>query len=112
MDETYRDFGTEVDDARRRNFAQIEPLARGRVWLGSQAKPRDLVDEIGGLDKALEMGKQKAKIPARERVRLMILPGRPRLLDLFIKKSKDDMLGGKIGHVLGRVPFHPWVRCG
>ena len=68
IDESYQDFVTKVADARHRTFDQIEPLAQGRVWLGSQAKPRGLVDEIGGLDKAIDMVKQKAKIPA-ERAR-------------------------------------------
>ena len=103
---------TKVADARRRKFDEIEPLAQGRVWLGSQAKPRDLVDEIGGLDKAIEMVKQKAKIPAGERVSLMIFPGRRSLLDLIMKKSQEDMLEAKVAQVLGRMPFHAWLRGG
>jgi protease-4 len=92
IDESYRDFVTKVADARRRKFSEIEPLAQGRVWLGSQAKQNGLVDETGGLDKAIEMVKQKASIPAGERVSLMILPGRRSLLDLVMKKSREDML--------------------
>ena len=75
-------------DSRRRKFAEIEPLAQGRVWLGSQAKTRGLVDEIGGIDKAIEMIKQKAKIPAGERVSLSIYPGRRSLVELLMKKSQ------------------------
>ena len=101
IDESYQDFVTKVADARHRKFDQIEPLAQGRVWLGSQAKPRDLVDEIGGLDKAIEMVKQKAKIPASERVSLMIYPGRRSLLDLVMKKSQEDMMEAKLAQVLG-----------
>jgi protease-4 len=82
------------------------------VWLGSQAKPRDLVDEIGGFDKAIEMVKQKAKIPASERVSLMILPGRRSLLDLIVKKSQDDMLEAKVAQFVGRIPFRAWLRHG
>jgi protease-4 len=112
IDESYRDFVTKVADARHRKFDQIEPLAQGRVWLGSQAKPRDLVDEIGGLDKAIEMVKQKARIPAGERVSLTIYPGRRSLLDLVLKKSQEDMMEAKLGQVLGRMPFHAWLRGG
>jgi protease-4 len=112
IDESYRDFVTKVADARHRKFEEIEPLAQGRVWLGSQAKSRGLVDEIGGLDKAIEMVKQKAKIPAGERVSLMIYPGRRSLLDLIMKKSQEDMLEAKIAAVLGRMPFHAWMRGG
>ena len=112
IDESYRDFVTKVADARHRKFDQIEPLAQGRVWLGSQAKPRDLVDEVGGLDKAIEMVKRKAKIPADERVSLMIYPGRRSLLDLIMKKSQEDMMEAKLAQVLGHMPFHAWLRGG
>jgi protease IV len=112
IDETYQDFVSKVADARHRKFAEIEPLAQGRVWLGSQAKVRGLVDEIGGLDKAIEMVKQKAKIPAGERVSLMIYPGRRSLLDLILKKSQEDALEVKVAQVLGRMPFHAWLRGG
>jgi len=112
IDESYRDFVTKVADARRRKFNEIEPLAQGRVWLGSQAKPRGLVDAIGGLDQAIEMVKQKAKIPASERVSLMILPGRRSVFDLIMKKSQDDMMEAKIAQLLGRMPFRAWLRGG
>ena len=112
IDESYQDFVTKVADARHRRFDEIEPLAQGRVWLGSQARSRGLVDEIGGLDKAIEMVKQKARIPASERVSLMIYPGRRSLLDLIMKKSQEDMLEAKIATVLGRMPFHAWRRGG
>jgi protease IV len=112
IDESYRDFVTKVADARHRKFNEIEPLAEGRVWLGSQARTRGLVDEIGGLDKAIEMVKQKANIPAGERVSLMILPGRRSLLELIMKKSQEDMLEARMAQVLGRMPFHAWMRGG
>ena len=112
IDESYRDFVTKVADARRRKFSEIEPLAQGRVWLGSQAQPRGLVDETGGFDKAIEMVKQKANIPATERVSLMILPGRRSLLDLIVKKSQEDMLEAKIAQIIGRMPFRSWLRGG
>src|SRR5436190_3832418 len=57
IDESYQDFVGKVASARHRKFEEIEPLAQGRVWLGSQAKERGLVDEIGGIDKAIEMVK-------------------------------------------------------
>jgi protease-4 len=112
IDESYRDFVTKVADARHRKFDQIEPLAQGRVWLGSQAKVNGLVDETGGIDKAIEMVKQKAKIPAAERVSLMIYPGRRNLLDLIVKRSQEDMLEAKVAQVLGRMPFHAWLQGG
>src|ERR1035438_7591814 len=111
IDESYQDFVTKVADSRHRKFAEIEPLAQGRVWLGSQAKTRGLVDEIGGIDKAIELIKQKAKIPAAERVSLTVYPGRRSLIELLMKKSQEDTMEAKLGEVLGRVPFHATLRA-
>jgi protease-4 len=44
------------------------------VWTGGQAKNKGLVDEFGGLDKAIEVAKQLAKIPADKGVERVILP--------------------------------------
>ena len=112
IDESYKDFVTKVADSRHRSFDQIQEVAQGRVWLGSQAKPRGLVDEIGGLDKAIELVKQKAKIPATERVSLMVYPGRRNILDILMKKSQEDMMEVKLRQVLGRMPFRAWLGGG
>ena len=44
------------------------------MWTGGQAKDRGLVDDFGGLDKAIEVAKQLAKIPADKGVERVILP--------------------------------------
>ncbi len=45
----YRDFIGKVASARGKTPAQIDEIAQGRVWSGSQAKQRGLVDKLGGL---------------------------------------------------------------
>ena len=99
-------------DARRRKFDEIEPLAQGRVWLGSQAKSRGLVDELGGLDTALELVKKKANIAPGERVRLIKYPARRNLLEAIMRRSQEDMLESRLSQVLGHVPFHAWMKGG
>jgi len=112
IDESYKDFVTKVANARHRTFDEIHQVAQGRVWLGSQAKPRFLVDETGGLDKAIELVKQRAKIPASDRVTLMVFPGRRNILDILMKRSQEDMMEVKLAQVLGRMPFRAWLRGG
>jgi len=112
IDESYRDFVGKVAAARHRTFEEIEPLAQGRVWLGSQAKENGLVDQIGGLDRALELVKQKAKIPAGEKVGILMYPGKRSILDLVMKKSQEDVVEVKMRQVMGRVPFHAWMKGG
>ena len=112
VDESYRDFVAKVADARRRGFNDIEPLAQGRVWLGSQAKARGLVDELGGLDSAIELVKKKAHIPAGEKVSLVMYPPRRSLLDIVMRRPQDDMLESKLAQAFGRMPFHAWMKGG
>ena len=113
IDESYRDFVTKVANARHRPYAEIEPLAQGRVWLGSQAKPRGLVDELGGLDAALAVLKKKAGIPAAENVSLVPYPPRRTILDLLLKRSQDDStVEAKLRPVFGHIPYHAWLAGG
>ena len=112
IDESYRDFVTKVAAARHRKFEEIEPLAQGRVWLGSQAKNNGLVDALGGLDTAIDMVKAKAKIPASEHVTVVMYPGRRSIIDMLLHRSTDDALESKLAQVFGRMPFHAWMKGG
>ncbi len=112
IDESYKDFVTKVAEARHRKFEQIEPLSQGRVWMGNQAKANGLVDEIGGLDTAVEMAKKKANIPASENVTIVTYPARRDFLDVLMRKSPSDMLEARLTQVFGRMPFHAWMKGG
>ncbi|CAG4968292.1 signal peptide peptidase SppA [Novilysobacter luteus] len=54
IEKGYRDFIGKVAQARDQPVAAIDEVARGRVWSGSQAKARGLVDELGGLNTAID----------------------------------------------------------
>jgi protease-4 len=113
IDENYRDFVSKVAAARHRSYDQMEPLAQGRVWLGSQAKERGLVDELGGLDTAISLVKKKANIPAGENITLMVYPPRQSLLNMLLRRSQgSSVLDAKLQQVFGRVPFHAWLKGG
>jgi len=114
VDENYSDFVSKVAAARKRAFDQIEPVAQGRVWLGSQALPRGLVDQLGGLDAALDLVKKRAGIPAGESVKLEMYPEPQSIFDMLIKRSSgsDQALEAKLTAFFGRLPFHAWMRGG
>jgi len=112
IDESYHDFVSKVAAARHRKFEDIEPLAQGRVWLGSQAKSNGLVDELGGLDTAIDMVKAKAKIPASENVNVVMYPGRRSILDMLMHRPTDDALESKLAQIFGPVPFRAWMKGG
>ena len=75
LDAFYDSFVALVADGRGQPVEDIEPLARGRVWLASDAHRHGLVDELGGMDTALERLKQSIDAPPRlrERLRPMML---------------------------------------
>ena len=70
----YQDFVPKVAKGRNKDAQSIDSVGQGRVWTGAQAKDRGLVDEFGGLDRAIEVAKQLAKIPADKGVERVIFP--------------------------------------
>jgi len=74
IDSDYEDFVSKVAASRKKPFAAIESIAQGRVWMGDQAKANGLVDELGGIDRAIELAKRKAGIPVTDKVGLVIYP--------------------------------------
>jgi protease-4 len=112
IDESYHDFVTKVADARRRPYSEIEPVAQGRVWLGSQAKDHSLVDTLGGLDTAVEAVKKKAGIPDSEQVTVVVYPPHRSLLDVLMRRSQEDALTEKLRPIFGAAPYRAWMRGG
>ncbi len=72
LDAFYDSFVALVADGRGRPVEEIEPLARGRVWLAVDAHRHGLVDELGGMDVAME--RLRSAIDAPERVRARLRP--------------------------------------
>ena len=75
LDAVYDSFVARVADGRGRPVEDIEPLARGRVWLAADAHRHGLVDELGGMDTALDRLRGSIDAPPRlrERLRPMIV---------------------------------------
>jgi protease-4 len=72
-------------------------LAQGRVWTGRQAKQNHLVDELGGLDRAIAIAKQRAKIPADSDVELVVYPPKRS----FYEVLSEQFMGGTDQAALG-----------
>lgn len=63
VDAIYDDFVGKVAHGRGRTVAEIDAIARGRVWTGSDAVAVGLVDELGGLRDAVRIARAKAGLP-------------------------------------------------
>ena len=74
LDEIYADFTGKVADGRKLGPDKVEQVAKGQIWTGADAKARGLVDELGGLSVAINLGKQEAKLAQETRVTLVTYP--------------------------------------
>jgi protease-4 len=74
MQHFYDMFVEKVAQARKRTPAAIDAVAQGRVWTGKQAKGIGLVDQLGGLQEAITVARERAKIPADHEIDLVIYP--------------------------------------
>jgi protease IV len=116
IDVFYRGFVERVAAGRKRPYDQMEALAQGRVWVGTQAKQNGLVDELGGLDRALELIKQRAKIPASEKVNLVTYPPRRTWWDIIFNRNDDadveSLIARRARTLVGKLPVRSLIHGG
>jgi protease-4 len=86
----YNDFLPKVAKGRGRDLEYVDSVGQGRVWTGTQARERGLVDEFGGLEKAVEVAKQLANIPADKGVRRVVFPAPRTFLQQWLGSGEED----------------------
>ncbi len=64
INEGYETFVGRCAEGRKMSKEAIKKIAEGRVWTGAKAKELGLVDQLGGIDKALKIAVKKAKVDA------------------------------------------------
>lgn len=62
VDRGYTLFRKRVCDGRKMKLEELEPIAQGHVWIGSDAKKIKLVDQLGSLDDAIAKAAKLAKL--------------------------------------------------
>lgn len=75
MGELYATFTAKVAEGRRLDPASAEAVARGRIWSGTAAAANRLIDALGGLDRAVEIARDKAQLKAHEEHELVSYSG-------------------------------------
>ena len=91
MQATYELFLQRVADGRHQTAAKIDAVAKGRVWTGRQAREVGLVDELGGLDDAIRIAKQRARFDPGKDASLIVYPA---------KRSFYEVLANPFGNGL------------
>jgi ClpP class serine protease len=90
MEAIYQQFVQAVAEGRHTQASEIEPLAQGRVWIGSDAQNRGLVDTLGGFETALSEARKRIG-PGAERLE-------PELLDTRGMPSLSSLLRGFVAN--------------
>lgn len=101
MQATYDSFVEKAAQGRNTTPERIDAIGQGRVWTGKQAKQLGLVDELGGLDRALAIAKRSAKISPDAEVELVVYPPRKSIYDIVRNPLGSLDRAATLGALLG-----------
>ena len=110
VDELYDSFVTKVALARRMDEDRVRTHATGEVFTGRKAQEFGLVDELGDIDRALELASQLGGVPAKRRP-MYIRPRRPlraRLLGGLGASLAETMVDEAERRLMERVYYQTW----
>jgi protease-4 len=91
----YDTFVTKAAQGRKRSRAEIETVAQGRVWTGADALGAGLVDRLGGLDAAVAVARQKARLKGD--VSLVVFPARKGFFEMLMERQDEDVVARVLG---------------
>ncbi len=94
----YKLFVKRCADGRKMSVEAIEKIAEGRVWTGIMAKENGLVDELGGIEKAMAVAAQKAKI---KDYTVINYPAKENFLSNLFKNKKDNYIDARLQSSFG-----------
>jgi protease-4 len=94
----YELFVKRVADGRGKSTDEIKQIAEGRVWTGEAALKNGLVDDLGGMDKALETAVSLAGV---EGYTVVNYPDAENMFTQFLNLAKGDYLDSKLKGQLG-----------
>jgi protease IV len=110
-DAIYADFTQKVATGRKLSLAQVQDIAKGRVWTGADAKPRGLVDELGGFWTAVADAKSLAGIGADQRVVFKRFPERKGLFAALGEAFSGSATGVRVVEGLARLEQAPVAQA-
>lgn len=98
VDSIYLDFKSRVAEGRKKDISYIDSIAQGRVWGGAEALKIGLVDEIGGIQDAVNYAARLAKTSD---YRLREYPEPKNFLELLLNDYKETIKMKSIRDDLG-----------
>jgi protease-4 len=89
VNQGYETFTSKAASGRKMSIEKLKSLAGGRVWTGIQAKEIGLVDELGGLDVAIEIAAKKGKLKPGV-YKVVVYPKAKSFLDQLISSAMSE----------------------
>ena len=80
----YQAFLERVAEARGMTTDEVHAVAQGRVWSGQMALEHGLVDELGGLERAIALAKEKAGFDASDPFELVVYPEKKSIFEALL----------------------------
>ncbi len=109
LDDSYRKFVGRVAEARGQSWDEVDRIARGRVWSGSDALDLGLVDKLGGLEAAIESAAERAEL--EEGYRVFYVEDQPTWRERLLERLVDVAARARAGTSPAlTVPATPAVR--
>uniref|UniRef100_UPI0040474529 signal peptide peptidase SppA n=1 Tax=Algoriphagus sp. TaxID=1872435 RepID=UPI0040474529 len=109
VEDGYETFISRVAEGRGMHPDSVRKVASGRVWTGTQAKARGLVDVLGGLDTAV--GIAAAKIKAGDDYRIVYYPEKKQWFEELILTFSDQVQTRMLQSQLGEhYPFYQKIQ--
>jgi len=103
VNRVYHQFVENVSVGRKMDFDAVDKIGEGRIWSGLQAKENGLVDEIGGLDKSIEIA---AEVSNLENYRIVEYPEIRDPFEVFFETLYDETSSKLIGTDLENIIQH------
>ncbi|MPR32457.1 signal peptide peptidase SppA [Salmonirosea aquatica] len=109
VNEGYANFTSKAAQGRKMSVEKLRSLASGRVWSGVEAKSNGLVDVLGGLDEAIKLAANAAKLKEGD-YRVRFYPEKKNPLQEFVSKmagnSEDQIMARQLGELAPHVKMY------
>lgn len=90
LDRVYEDFTKKAAEGRKLPLDRLKESAKGRIWTGEDAKKLGLVDELGGIERAVALAKQAAGIAEGQVVHIKKFPEEKDLPAMLLAQLKQE----------------------
>ena len=102
MEDIYGNFVGKAAEGRQVDYEEFEPRARGRIYTGAQARELGLVDDLGGLQTAIEHMKEALELEPDEEIELVLYP-RP-------KSFWEQLTSGSLLQIRQHPSINQWLQ--